>query len=155
MFLTYFDKLYPFSVSEIQLPYLYLYMTMHGLYIYIWQSETSVSHVSMNTANMHFSINNFKMVSRLESMQKNSISICENEIFALFVIFLKFLQKRNSLKLLKIVWSAFHMFLTLQYSSTNIQTLYTLGVRWQIKILLNRNEVITVYHKCILHFSNV
>ena len=79
-----FDKIKPISVSEIQLPYLYLYLTMVGIFIYDNPAETIVSHVSMYIANMHFSINDFRMVSRLDknagffsdSLQKNSISIC-------------------------------------------------------------------------------
>jgi hypothetical protein len=50
-----------------------------GWYIYIWQSETSVSHISMNTANMHFSINDFRMVSCLD---KNAVFLqSEKKVF--------------------------------------------------------------------------
>jgi hypothetical protein len=34
VFMYDFDKLKPISVSEIQLPYLYLYLTMVGIFIY-------------------------------------------------------------------------------------------------------------------------
>jgi hypothetical protein len=54
---------------------IFIFIYDNGWYIYIWQSETmvmvtGVSHVSMNTANMHFSINDFRMVSRLD---KNAV----------------------------------------------------------------------------------
>jgi hypothetical protein len=84
VFIYDFDKLKPFLVPEIQLRNLYMILTnsnrfivwnaatlfISRWYIYIWQSETSVSHISTNTENMHFSINGFRMVSRLD---KNAV----------------------------------------------------------------------------------
>jgi hypothetical protein len=130
VFIYDFDKLKPFSVSEIQTPNLslvgiyvwfwqtqtdfgvwnsatlFIFISDNGWYIYIWQFETSVSHVSMNTANMHFSINDFRMVSRLD---KNAVflqSLCKKIVFRFakmksshfLLFFLIFAEK-------KIVWN--------------------------------------------------
>jgi hypothetical protein len=102
VFIYDFDKLEPFSVSEIQTPnlslvgiYIWFWQTqtvfdsvseiqtpnLSLVDIYIWQSETSVSHVSMNTANMHFSVNDFRMVSRLDKNVVFLQSVCKKIVF--------------------------------------------------------------------------
>jgi hypothetical protein len=63
---------------------LFIFICDNGWYIYIWQSETSVSQcISMNTANMHFSINNFRMV-HVSRLDKNAVflqSLCKKIVF--------------------------------------------------------------------------